>query len=313
MPASRRMPTYRRAARSETPSLSASRSAVMPGLPWTSSRASSARAVGLASVSPRLAYSGSRTSGMDSSVPGMTDTRRHDPARAAGRRHRGRDPDRLASSASDGRSPGSAAASTRPACRATTAASTMTLGGLLKHLALVEAIYFTLQAARPRPGCPVERRRLGQRGPGLGVALGRRRLAGGALRAVRRQRGPRPGEPRRGARRRRPGPADDSCRGDDGGTPSIRRTLVDIIEEYARHIGHADILREAVDGRVGEDPPQADPAGRRFSPQLGRGLKRRTSWGQPHASAILPAHILAASSSATSTTVSPPRNSLVST
>ena len=49
MPASRRMPTYRRAARSETPSLSASRSAVMPGLPWTSSRASSARAVGLAS------------------------------------------------------------------------------------------------------------------------------------------------------------------------------------------------------------------------------------------------------------------------
>src|SRR5262245_1725572 len=44
-----------------------------------------------------------------------------------------------------------------------------------------------------------------------------------------------------------------------------------------------------------------------------RGLNRRTSWGQPHASAILPAHILAASSSATSTTVSPPRNSLVST
>src|SRR6266511_3466881 len=33
MPASRRIPTYRRAARSETPSLSASRSAVMPGLP----------------------------------------------------------------------------------------------------------------------------------------------------------------------------------------------------------------------------------------------------------------------------------------
>ncbi len=45
----------------------------------------------------------------------------------------------------------------------------------------------------------------------------------------------------------------------------------------------------------------------------GCGLNRRTSWGQPHASAILPAHILAASSSATSTTVSPPRNSLVST
>ena len=43
------------------------------------------------------------------------------------------------------------------------------------------------------------------------------------------------------------------------------------------------------------------------------GPKRRTSCGQPQASAILPAHILAVSSSATSTTVNPPRNSLVST
>jgi hypothetical protein len=28
-----------------------------------------------------------------------------------------------------------------------------------------------------------------------------------------------------------------------------------MIEEYGRHTGHADLLREAVDGRVGEDPP----------------------------------------------------------
>ena len=42
----------------------------------------------------------------------------------------------------------------------------------------------------------------------------------------------------------------------DGQTPSIRRLLVDVIEEYARHTGHADFLREAVDGLVGEDPPQ---------------------------------------------------------
>ena len=45
----------------------------------------------------------------------------------------------------------------------------------------------------------------------------------------------------------------------------------------------------------------------------GCGLKRRTSWGQPQASAILPAQTLAASSSGTSTTANPPRNSLVST
>ncbi len=63
MPASRRMPTYRRAARSETPSLSASRSAVIPGLPWTSSRVSSARAVGLAAGSTHSPLSGSTTSG----------------------------------------------------------------------------------------------------------------------------------------------------------------------------------------------------------------------------------------------------------
>lgn len=37
---------------------------------------------------------------------------------------------------------------------------------------------------------------------------------------------------------------------------SLRRMVCDEIEEYARHTGHADLLREAVDGRVGEDPPE---------------------------------------------------------
>ena len=41
----------------------------------------------------------------------------------------------------------------------------------------------------------------------------------------------------------------------DGRHPSLRRLLCDLIEEYGRHTGHADVLREAVDGRVGEDPP----------------------------------------------------------
>jgi hypothetical protein len=36
---------------------------------------------------------------------------------------------------------------------------------------------------------------------------------------------------------------------------SLRRLLRDLIEEYGRHTGHADLLREAVDGLVGEDPP----------------------------------------------------------
>lgn len=38
--------------------------------------------------------------------------------------------------------------------------------------------------------------------------------------------------------------------------PSLRRLLVDLIEEYARHTGHADLIRESVDGLVGEGAPQ---------------------------------------------------------
>jgi hypothetical protein len=41
----------------------------------------------------------------------------------------------------------------------------------------------------------------------------------------------------------------------DGRHPSLRRLLCDLLEEYGRHTGHADLIREAVDGRVGEDPP----------------------------------------------------------
>ena len=41
----------------------------------------------------------------------------------------------------------------------------------------------------------------------------------------------------------------------DGRAPSLRRILIDLIEEYARHVGHADLIRESVDGLTGEDPP----------------------------------------------------------
>jgi hypothetical protein len=43
--------------------------------------------------------------------------------------------------------------------------------------------------------------------------------------------------------------------GPDGEHANLRRLLLDMVEEYGRHTGHADLLREAVDGRVGEDPP----------------------------------------------------------
>jgi uncharacterized damage-inducible protein DinB len=38
----------------------------------------------------------------------------------------------------------------------------------------------------------------------------------------------------------------------DGRAPSLRWIVVHLIEEYARHNGHADLLRESVDGSAGE-------------------------------------------------------------
>lgn len=37
---------------------------------------------------------------------------------------------------------------------------------------------------------------------------------------------------------------------------SLRWVLVHLIEEYARHLGHADLIRQAIDGQVGDPPPQ---------------------------------------------------------
>jgi Protein of unknown function (DUF664) len=38
----------------------------------------------------------------------------------------------------------------------------------------------------------------------------------------------------------------------DGGPRLGDELLVHMIEEYARHNGHADLLRERIDGRVGQ-------------------------------------------------------------
>ena len=38
----------------------------------------------------------------------------------------------------------------------------------------------------------------------------------------------------------------------DGRSPSLRWILCHMIEEYARHNGHADLIRESVDGLIGE-------------------------------------------------------------
>ena len=47
---------------------------------------------------------------------------------------------------------------------------------------------------------------------------------------------------------------DDSTNqhGSGGGSISLREVMVGTIEEYARHMGHADLLRERIDGRLGQ-------------------------------------------------------------
>lgn len=134
--------------------------------------------------------------------------------------------------------------------------SSMTLGGLLKHLALVEDDVFSvkLHGRKPQPpwdtidwdadpdwewrsaaeDSPEQLMTLWQDAVGRSRALVAQALADGGL--------DRPaafGWP-------------------DGRIRSLRRLMMDMIEEYARHLGHADLIRESVDGLVGEDPSDSD-------------------------------------------------------
>jgi hypothetical protein len=131
--------------------------------------------------------------------------------------------------------------------------SALTIGGLLKHLALVEDYTFTTKLSGSPPGDPWDPRAWDD-GPDWeftsapedsptflyalwdgAVERSRTRLdealAGGGLDQA----------------------AD--VHDDEGQHASLRRLLFDLLEEYGRHTGHADLLREAVDGRTGEDPP----------------------------------------------------------
>ncbi|HSL12244.1 MAG TPA: DinB family protein [Actinomycetota bacterium] len=138
--------------------------------------------------------------------------------------------------------------------RATAAASTITLGGLLKHLALVEDDYFSNRLLGRSPGPPWEDvdwdadpdwewRTGGDDPPAETMALWRAAVA--RSRATT-------------AEVLADGGLDFVARGisdPEGNAPSFRRIMIDLIEEYARHAGHADIIRESIDGLVGEDPP----------------------------------------------------------
>lgn len=49
-----------------------------------------------------------------------------------------------------------------------------------------------------------------------------------------------------------PASLDDTFTSRDGQTFSVRWVYIHMIEEYARHNGHADLLRERIDGVVGD-------------------------------------------------------------
>lgn len=131
--------------------------------------------------------------------------------------------------------------------------STMTLGGLIKHLAFVEEQKIGLVTGRPlgppwnavdfdadpdwewhsaADDSPAELYALWQDAVARGRAAWAAAIAQGGLDQ----------------------PSWYTTR--SGKSPNIRRFLVDLHDEYARHVGHADLFREAIDGLVGEDPPQ---------------------------------------------------------
>lgn len=140
-------------------------------------------------------------------------------------------------------------------------ASGLTIGKLLKHLAFVEDFQSTVKLRGGSPGAPWETVDWAAHpewpfssAPGdspdelyalYDAAVDRARarfsdaLAAGGLDQPIRLTGP------------------------DDEPVSLRRLMFDLLEEYGRHTGHADLLREAVDGRVGEDPP---PGWRPVSP-----------------------------------------------
>jgi uncharacterized damage-inducible protein DinB len=133
---------------------------------------------------------------------------------------------------------------------ATVGASTMTLGGLLKHMAYVESDWFS-RALYGRDRVPPwdtvdwkadpdwEWHSAADDTPEQlfalweGAVADSRVLVADAL--------PDGGLDRLAART-----------WPDGTAASLRWILVHMIEEYARHNGHADLLRESVDGSTGE-------------------------------------------------------------
>jgi hypothetical protein len=132
-------------------------------------------------------------------------------------------------------------------------ASSLTLGGLLKHLASVEDYYFTVKLRGEPIGAPWDA--TGWDGSNDWEFDSAAEDSPDELYALW------DGAVERSRARLDAALADGGldqlvhASMPDGRHANLRRLVCDMIEEYGRHTGHADLLREAVDGRVGEDPP----------------------------------------------------------
>lgn len=140
-----------------------------------------------------------------------------------------------------------------PGLRQCLAPSTLSLGALLKHLACVEDVTFTVKLSGTAPGEPWQSADW-DADPDWDFTSAAddppQELYALWDAAVRRS-------DERLAAALEEGGLDAAAHVADGGTrASLRRLVFDLVEEYGRHTGHADLLREAVDGRVGEDPPR---------------------------------------------------------
>lgn len=136
---------------------------------------------------------------------------------------------------------------------ATVGASSVTLGGLLKHLAFMEDLNFSkvlLGRDLGPPWSDMDRDLDGWDWRTTGEAA--KQLYSLWRDAVDRSRAAIAEALATGAGLDQP-VRDEISDADE--QPTMRRVLIDMIEEYARHVGHADLIRESVDGLVGEDPP----------------------------------------------------------
>jgi hypothetical protein len=133
-------------------------------------------------------------------------------------------------------------------------ASALTLGGLLKHLAAVEDYHWNVKLKGDKPGGPWAE--LGHDGSNDWEFITAANDTPEQLYTLYDDAVERARATTRAALER--GGLDQSghVSWPDGTHVNMRRLVCDMIEEYGRHTGHADLIREAVDGVVGEDPPK---------------------------------------------------------